>query len=171
AGCGASGGIADHAGKIADQEDNRVAQILKVFHLAKQNRMTQMQIRRCWIKSRFHDQRFAAFELLAELLFADDLLRSFFDVGKLIWDRHKCFDIKPVSLISLLFLSVSGLTAKFVKGAKYFLVSLSLRSSRSLRLIQLSKDPHLAAVHLEPVFEKQPDRLGVRIVFHGQEPR
>ena len=51
--------IADHAGAIADQKNNRVAQVLKVFHLAQQHGVAQVQIGRRRIEAGFHTQRAA----------------------------------------------------------------------------------------------------------------
>ncbi len=41
---GASGGIADHRGEVADQENDGVARILKVAQLLEHNAVTEMQI-------------------------------------------------------------------------------------------------------------------------------
>jgi len=65
---------------VADQEDDRVAQVLEVFHLAQQNRVAQMQVRRGGVEAGF-DPEFAA--VLAARsgarasLFADDLAMPF----------------------------------------------------------------------------------------------
>ena len=42
----AAGRIADQAGHIADQEDDGVAQVLKMLHLAQQDRVAQVQVGR-----------------------------------------------------------------------------------------------------------------------------
>src|ERR1039458_3008232 len=43
--------IADHPGEIADQEDNRVSEILKMFELAQQDRVPAAQAGRGWIRT------------------------------------------------------------------------------------------------------------------------
>ena len=45
--------IADHAGEVADQKNDLMAQFLKLFHLLDQHGVTQMQIRGGGIKTGF----------------------------------------------------------------------------------------------------------------------
>src|SRR5208337_5639526 len=66
----ASRRIADHPGEISDEKDHSVSEILKVFELAQQNGVSQMQIRSRRIEARLHPQRVPrsqrAFELRAQ---------------------------------------------------------------------------------------------------------
>src|ERR1035441_7333161 len=76
----ASRRIADHSGEIADQKDDRVTEILKMFELAQQDRVAQVQIGRGRIKARLHLKRLTrsarAFELRAQFGFLDNLRRA-----------------------------------------------------------------------------------------------
>src|SRR6266446_9738772 len=89
----ASRRIADHSGEIPDQKNDRVSEILKMFQLAQQHRVPQMQIGRGRIKARLHSQRLArserAFELGAQFGFLDDLCRTLLDVCQLFVNRWK----------------------------------------------------------------------------------
>ena len=69
----AAGGIADHAGSIADQKNDRVAQILKVLHLAQQHGVAQVQIGRRGIEAGLHAQRTAGLQGLREARLSDPL--------------------------------------------------------------------------------------------------
>ena len=83
----ASRGIADHAGEVADQKDDRVPEILKVFQLAQQHGVAEMQIGRGRIEAGFHAQRLVRsqrfFELGAQFGLLHNLRRAFLDVGEL----------------------------------------------------------------------------------------
>src|ERR1035437_2679545 len=46
--------IADHSGEIADQKDDRVTEVLKMFELAQEDRVPQVQIGCGRIKARFY---------------------------------------------------------------------------------------------------------------------
>ena len=72
-------GIADHPGKIADQEEGMMPQILKMAHLVKQDCMAQMQIGRCRIKSGLDSEGPIGGELLLELLFQKKFAATTFD--------------------------------------------------------------------------------------------
>ena len=50
-------GIADQPGHIADQKNNGVAQVLKMFHLAQQHGVAQVQIGRGGIETGLDAQR------------------------------------------------------------------------------------------------------------------
>ena len=56
---GLAGGIADHRGEIADEEDGGVALILEVFELAQHYGVAQVQIGRGGIDAEFDAQRLA----------------------------------------------------------------------------------------------------------------
>src|SRR6202521_1749749 len=51
--------IADPPGEISDQGDDGVSEILKMFELAQQHRVPQVQIVRSRIEARLHPQRLA----------------------------------------------------------------------------------------------------------------
>ena len=55
----APGRIANHSGEVANQEDDRVAQILKVFELAEKHRVSEVQVRRSRVNAQLYAQRFA----------------------------------------------------------------------------------------------------------------
>ena len=57
AGLGASGGIADHRGKVADQENDGVARALKVAQLFQRQAVTEMQVGRGRIHPELDAQR------------------------------------------------------------------------------------------------------------------
>ena len=86
------GRIADQAGEIADQENHRVAEILKMFELADQNGVAQVDVRRGGIEARLHAQRLAGFlralELGAQFFDANGLFRAFGEVRELFVNRH-----------------------------------------------------------------------------------
>ena len=89
----APGGVADQRGKVADQEDDRVAELLKVAQLAHQHGVAQVQVGRRGIEAGFHAQRaagFAAlFKALAQVGDADDLRRAFLQQIQLFVDGQK----------------------------------------------------------------------------------
>ncbi len=41
-----SRGVPDHSGEVTDQKNNLMTEILKLFHLLDQHRVTQVQVRR-----------------------------------------------------------------------------------------------------------------------------
>ena len=51
AGGAAAGWVPDQTGEVADQEDDRVAQVLEAPHAAQHDRVTQVQVRRCRVES------------------------------------------------------------------------------------------------------------------------
>src|SRR5437764_8107807 len=94
----AAGGVADHGGEIADQENHRVPEILKVLQLAEQHGMAKMQVGRSGIKAGINAQRLAGgarlFQTLAQLGFADDLDRALLDVLKLLVNRPELWHMR-----------------------------------------------------------------------------
>src|SRR5262249_15549524 len=88
----AAGGIADHAGHVADQEDDSVSEVLEVAHLAQQDGMAEVQIGRGRVEAGLDAQRPAGFrrlhQALAQIGFANDLRHSFAEVCELFVDRH-----------------------------------------------------------------------------------
>ena len=65
--------IANHAGKIADQKNDLMSEILELFHFLDQHCVTQMEVRRGRIEPSFDSQGSAFFELRGELLFRQNL--------------------------------------------------------------------------------------------------
>ena len=47
-----AGGVADHAGKVADEKDHLMPEVLKMLELVNQDRMAEVEIRRRGIKPR-----------------------------------------------------------------------------------------------------------------------
>ena len=93
AGGGASGGVANHAGKIADQKDDRVAEVLKMLELAQEHGVAEMEIGRGRIESGFYAQRLAGSKRLLQLGTKLGLLHNFgralLDVGELFVNRRE----------------------------------------------------------------------------------
>ena len=67
---GAPGRVADHAGEVADQKNDGVAEVLKMFELAQEHGVAEMEVGRGGIEARLYAQRLARgarfFELGAE---------------------------------------------------------------------------------------------------------
>ena len=55
-----SGGITDHAGKVPDQKNDFMTQILELLHLLDQHRVTEVQIRRRGIEAGLDSEGAAA---------------------------------------------------------------------------------------------------------------
>ena len=81
------GGIADHRRKIADQENCRVAHILKMLQLAQHHGVTQMNIRRRGIHAEIRAQRLSRLgrllELRPKLALGNNFRRAFSQVRNL----------------------------------------------------------------------------------------
>ena len=98
----AAGGVADHPGHVADQENDGVAQILEVLHLAQQHGVAQVQIGRGRVEAGLDAQFAAGFggldQAFAQVFFADDLRHAFAQVGELFVDGHlrEATDLLPV---------------------------------------------------------------------------
>ena len=79
----AAGGVADECGRVADEKDDGVAELLKVAQLAHEHGVAQVQVRRGGVKAGFDAQGtagFAAlFKALAEVADTDDLRRAFLE--------------------------------------------------------------------------------------------
>ena len=88
----AAGGIADQAGHVSDQEDDRMAQILKMLHLAQQHGVAEVQVGRGGIEARFHAQRTAPCgggQALAQVFFANEFGETLLQVRQLLLNRRK----------------------------------------------------------------------------------
>src|SRR5581483_8015972 len=90
---GTPGRIANHPSEIADQENRRVPEILKVFQLAQNHRVPKMEIRRSGIHAELHAKSLARgsgpLQLGAQFFFADDFRGSFFDISELVVNRSE----------------------------------------------------------------------------------
>ena len=87
---GAARGIADQPGEIADQEDDRVAHVLKVFQLAHEHGVAQVQVGRRRIEAGLHPHGLACcarlLQPLAQVALANDLRRALAQVGQLLFN-------------------------------------------------------------------------------------
>ena len=86
-------GIANHGGKIADQEDRGVTEFLKMFELAENHRMAEMKIRsrrvHAKINAQFLSRLRGFFELHTQVLGANRLFRAFGQVSELFVKGHQ----------------------------------------------------------------------------------
>src|SRR6187401_2829531 len=74
--------IADHTGKIADQENDFMPELLKMLELVNQDRMAQMKVRRGRIEAGFHAQWPVFFQRTRQLRFKLSLLNNLHDSAK-----------------------------------------------------------------------------------------
>ena len=65
--------IADHRGEITDDEDGLMAQFLELTQLGQPDRVTEMNIGRGWIDTKFHPKRASQIKLSLEFIFAQHL--------------------------------------------------------------------------------------------------
>ncbi len=79
--------IADHPGKITDQENDLVTQILKLAKLVNKHSVPEMQVRRRWIETRLDPQRRAFLELGNQLGFDEHFLSAPLDHCQLLFNR------------------------------------------------------------------------------------
>lgn len=79
--------IADQSRNVANQENDRVAKILKVLHLAKKHGVAKMQVGSGGVEAGLDAQRPAQFQALPQLFFADDLRKALAEVSQLLVDR------------------------------------------------------------------------------------
>jgi len=71
-----TGRITDHAGKVADQKQYLVPEVLELLELVDQHGMTDMQIGGCRVKSRLDSQWTTQLQLVDELFFDKYLIRA-----------------------------------------------------------------------------------------------
>ena len=74
-----AGGIADHAGEVADQKQGLMPQVLKLLHLVEQHRMPEMQVGRGGIEAGLDAQRPAFRQPLGQQFLGNDLGRAALD--------------------------------------------------------------------------------------------
>ena len=131
--------VAYHAGKIADQKQRVMTQILQLAHLIQQHRMPQMQIGRGRIEARFDAQRACLRQLFDQLGFYEQLIGSALD------DSQSC--------LLWCFVHISNFNLR--PDNHYRLSEKSYRSSALNRHSKASSAAHL------PGFEGQ--RLSVKV--------
>ena len=89
----ATGGVADQAGEIADQEDHAVAELLEVAHLAQQHGVAEMQIGCRRVEAGLDRQRFAGdagpLQLGAQLVLVDQVDGTALQQFELLGNRRK----------------------------------------------------------------------------------
>ena len=89
----AAGRIADERGEVANEEDDLMAEVLKVLELAHEHGVAEVKVGRGGIEAGLNAQRRAGlarfFEALAEIGDADDFRSAFFEQVELLIDRKK----------------------------------------------------------------------------------
>ena len=76
--------IADHRGKIADNQNGFVAQILKIPQLAEHHTVTEMDVRGRRIDAQLYPQRLGRGELGAQFFLFENLFAATAKVGHLV---------------------------------------------------------------------------------------
>ena len=88
----AAAGVADHAGEVADQEDDLVAEVLEVAHLAQDHRVAEVQVGRGRVEADLDLQLAAGLaallEALREVLARDQVHGAAGEVVELLLDRN-----------------------------------------------------------------------------------
>ena len=78
--------------EASNQKNDAVPEILKVLHLAKHYRVTQMQIWRGGVEANLDRQRLSGFlgflKSVPQVFGCDDLSRTLYKIGQLFIDRH-----------------------------------------------------------------------------------
>jgi hypothetical protein len=111
AGDGAAGGVADQRREVADEEDDLVAEVLKVLELAHEHGVPEMEVRRGGVKASLDAERTAGgaglLKALAEVRDADDFSGAFLQEVELFFDRgegvggigHDLFSMRDFCLL------------------------------------------------------------------------
>jgi hypothetical protein len=81
-----TGGIPDHPGEIAYQEEDLMSEVLQLTKLVEENRMPEMKIRGRWIESRLDPQRATEGQFPAKRIFEEDF------VGPALDERERAFE-------------------------------------------------------------------------------
>ena len=85
--------VADQPGEIADKEDDRVAHVLKVFQLAHEHGVAQVQVGRGRVEAGLHPhglaRRARLLQPLAQVAFTNDLRRALAQVSQLLFNLGK----------------------------------------------------------------------------------
>src|SRR5262245_45209993 len=74
-----AGGISDHSREVTDQKNHLVTEVLKLFHLLDQNRVTQMEIRSRGIEAGLNFERSPSLKLGDELFLWQNFNRTALD--------------------------------------------------------------------------------------------
>ena len=81
-----TGRIADERGTVADNERDRMAQVLELAHLAQGHCMAQMEVGARGVHAQLDVERHAPLELLLKICLRHDLRRSRGDDPHLLFD-------------------------------------------------------------------------------------
>src|SRR5581483_8726487 len=76
------GRVTDHRGEVSDQEDDVVAEDLKLPHLIEQNGVAQMQVRRSGVESCLDTKRSSLAQLIDQLCFYEQFGCASLDLGE-----------------------------------------------------------------------------------------
>jgi hypothetical protein len=87
-GGGTAGGVPDAAGEVADEEDDPVAQFLKMAELVDEDGVAQMEIRRGGVETGLDGKGLAPFQLFAQFAFINQIGDAAFDQLHLFIDRN-----------------------------------------------------------------------------------
>ena len=82
----ATGGVADHAGEVADQKNDVMAEILQLPQLVELNGVSQMEVGSSGVEAFLDAQRLAPRELRDKLGFDDQLVGAAHEYGELVGD-------------------------------------------------------------------------------------
>ncbi len=75
-----AGGVADHAGEVADQEQGVVPQVLQLAHLVEQHGVAEVQVGRGRVETGLDAQRTPLFELLDQFGFEQQFVAATLDL-------------------------------------------------------------------------------------------
>ena len=87
-GGGTAGGVPDAAGEVADEEDDPVAQFLKMAELVDEDGVAQMEIRRGGVETGLDGKGLAPFQFFAQFAFINQIGDAAFDQLHLFIDRN-----------------------------------------------------------------------------------
>ncbi len=85
----AAGGVADHAGEIADQELHPVTEVLELPQLVDDHRVAEVQVGGGRIEAELHPEGASGLQLPDEVLLDQQFLTAAFDRGQLMVDVHR----------------------------------------------------------------------------------
>src|SRR5205085_1000173 len=72
-----SGGVADHAGEVADEKDDAMTELLEVLHLADDDRMAEVDVGGGRIEADLDGERLTALQLGLQIVSLDEVDRAF----------------------------------------------------------------------------------------------
>ena len=89
----AARGIADEAGEVSDEEDDRVPHVLKVLELANEDSVSDVEVGRGRVEAGLDPHGLAgrerALDTFAQIALANDFGSALAQVGELLIDRRK----------------------------------------------------------------------------------